>query len=169
MGVNEVPCQLRCTQGQIVERMCGDGNWVVSLGVDGVRLSWLQGHVNIVFLLCKIADGWNYPVLCCSLCYLSLCTSVNFAYDSLFDYEVFCHLLCMRFTSAFAVEIEEDGMSLVSTIAKKVIRLLQRPSPYEYMYYKSIQPSFTERNFWGWKTTCKICENCAPEKFVATR
>ena len=54
MGVNEVPSQLRRLCRQIVEN---DGNRAVSGGIDGVRLSCLQGHAKAVFLFCKIADG----------------------------------------------------------------------------------------------------------------
>ena len=100
------------TQGRIMDRTHGDGNRAVSRGLNGVRLSCLQGRVNTAFLLCKIADGGSYPVLCCLLCYFSLCTSVKFVYDSLFDFEVFCCSFCMRFTSVFAAGIEEDGTSL---------------------------------------------------------
>ena len=42
----------------------------------------------------------------------AFCTSVNFVYNSLFNFEAFCCSLCMCFSSAFAAEIEEDGMSL---------------------------------------------------------
>ena len=184
MGVNEVPSQLQRLRRRIVERTRGDSKRAVSRGMDGVRLLCLQGHVNAAFLLCEIVDGWSYPVLCYLLCYLSLCTSVNFAYDSLFDLKIYCCLLCMHFTSSFAAEIKEDGTSgecslgdwaniaeerhsLNTRLQTKSYDCSEGRRPNEYTYNKSIQPSFAERNIHGWKTTRKIRENCAPRKFAA--
>ena len=45
--------------------------------------------------------------------YLSLCSSVNFAYNSL-SFVVCCYSLCMCFISAFEAVIKEDGTSLAS-------------------------------------------------------
>ena len=54
---------------------------------------------------CKIVV---VEVIPCSAARFAISASVNFAYDSLFDYEVFCCSLCMRLPSAFAAEIEEE-------------------------------------------------------------
>ena len=177
------------TQGQIVERTCGDDNRAVSGGVDGVRLSRLQGRANAAFLLCKIADGWSYPVLCCSLCYLSLCTPMNFAYDSLFEFEVFAvrsasppHV-CGRdqerqyisgerslgvwqllICSDWA-KIAEERHGLNAQLQTKLYDYSEGHKPYEYTYNKSINPSFAERKFHGCKITHEIRKNCAPWKF----
>ena len=65
-------------------------------------------------LCCKIAV---VEVILCSTARFAIsdfCTSVNFAYGSLFHYEVFCCSLCMCLPSAFGAEIEEDRTSLVS-------------------------------------------------------
>ena len=102
-----------------MERTCGDGKQVVLREVDEAWLSCLQGRVNAAFLktgilLCKIAEVKAIPCSSARFAISAFCTSVNFVYDSVFDFKVFCCSLYMFCTSAFAAEIEEDRMSVAS-------------------------------------------------------
>ena len=68
-------------------------------GVDGVQLSCLQGHANAAFLLCKIANGWSYPVLCyLSLLYVcKLCIQLPFRLRGILLFAL--HVLLLRICS----------------------------------------------------------------------
>ena len=74
----------------------------------GYHVYSIAAFLKTRILRCKIAVV--EAILCSAACFAisAFCTSVNFAYDSLFDYEVFWCSLCMRFPSALAAEIEED-------------------------------------------------------------
>ena len=185
MGVNEVPSQLQRlrTQG----RMHEDGNWAVSHGVNGLQLSCLKERANVVFVVvffCKMADGWGYPVLCCSLCYLSflyireLCVQLRGVL--LFTLHALYLRVCSRDQGRLIVsgdrslgtwqllictdwaKIAEERHGLNVRLQTKSYDCSEERRPYEYTYNESIQPSFTECNFYGWKTTRDICKNCAP-------
>ena len=78
-----------------MERTCGDGNRAVSRGVNGVETRILKTGI----LRCEIAV---VEAILCSAARFAIsafCMSVTFAYDSLFDYEVFWCSLCMHLPS----------------------------------------------------------------------